>query len=244
MDSTIGRKGIRLLALFTLAIGALGMAVVWNALGSTGPLAVLGLGIVGLALVGLTFIVFPATAGPPRVTKARKDRKDKREARLEKALEKARGETLWEAEEAPDVDVVGAPPQGELTFTDIEEPVAPHPAVMADSEPARTDPRDWPVRAKASHPTAPVYQPTKRADLQKKYTQTTPLVRGILEGAPGTAVYEEIPEIVAQVAVPGSGAPDGHTLGRCGGCQTVVVAPTTRPVRVRCARCSRTQLLR
>jgi hypothetical protein len=239
MDSGIGRNGIRVLAGFMFAIGALGVAVVWTSV-QVDLIVGLGLGIIAVAVVVLTGLAFPDAAASPRHAK--------RTRRARKADKKAKASAAQPPSVAPGVDVVGAGPQGGFEFTDLgaTAPSRPVAAPLPVEEPARTDPRAWPERPGIRHPTAPVGGGSlKRQELAVKYTERTPIVRNILAGPGGTSVYGEIPEVTAQMAVQGQGQriPDGHTRGRCGACRTVIFAPTARPIRLRCPRCGRSTLL-
>jgi hypothetical protein len=59
---------------------------------------------------------------------------------------------------------------------------------------------------------------------RREFTRSMPLVRSVLEDDPPKP-------------------PPGKTRGRCGGCETYLWAPETRPIRLRCPKCGRVALL-
>ncbi|HLF16577.1 MAG TPA: hypothetical protein VI796_03995, partial [Candidatus Thermoplasmatota archaeon] len=102
---------------------------------------------------------------------------------------------------------------------------------------APKDPRSWPER------TAPN---ATRKELGDRYTQNTPMVREILAATTGgTQVAMQAPTVLART-LPNeeAAAPANASKGRCGGCGTVLVAPRTRPINLRCPRCDKVTLLK
>lgn len=127
-------------------------------------------------------------------------------------------------------------------------PVAPEPAPVVSTPAPRPVPKPAPkapvakfvepAPAKASNGMnweAPD-EPDARAHLRERYTQNTQLVKDILNPH---AKAEHVPRVVAQRWTPrmGDATPVGTTRGRCGQCQSIVVAPTARPLDLACPVC-------
>lgn len=241
MLTGIGRLGTRMLALFLLAVIGLGLAGLMAALpAAPGPMAFLGIVVAALGTLSLAALTFTSAGAMPRRARA------------------AKADAPAGVEPSPDPALARrGPSSAGLDFLDLGVPTigaapgfgaahgvgTPVPVVSGQPlPPPPRDPRTWPDRRPGPGSVAP-----RRAELTDRYTQTTPLVRGILAGTGQTAVYEHIPEVTAEIPRPGQLAnewPEDKTRGRCGSCNTVVFAPTIRPIRLRCPACSKTTLLR
>ncbi len=84
--------------------------------------------------------------------------------------------------------------------------------------------------------------PPAHAGLTQKYTESTPMVREILT----QPTVADIPEFRAEIADPmqhPSMIPPNTVRGKCGQCDTLLLAPTQRPIRLRCPSCTRATLL-
>ncbi len=80
------------------------------------------------------------------------------------------------------------------------------------------------------------------AGLTDKYTGGAPMVREILT----QPTVQEIPEFRAEMADPmqhPSMIPPNTVRGKCGQCDTLLLAPTQRPIKLRCPSCNRATLL-
>lgn len=242
MLSGIGRLGTRLLALFLLAVIGLGIAALMAALPTTpGPMAFLGVVVASLGALSLAAITFTAAGSVPR--RVRRAKPEDIDLTPDPALARpdAAGVDFLDL----GLPAIQARPAGAPRGSVAGVPVARTAEPIVRGEPlvaAPRDPRLWPDRRPGPGTVAP-----KRQELTRKYTQTTPLVRGILAGSGSTAVYEHIPEVTAELPRPGQVQnqwPEDKTRGRCGSCNTIVFAPTVRPLRLRCPACSKTTLLR
>ena len=151
----------------------------------------------------------------------------------------------WEEIEDPMEGIDNVAPAAPATAQPPARP-APPPAARPRPAPAmQADPKAWPDRR--GGPAVGAKAVPRHQQLAQKYTQNTPLVRGILSGGGQTEVFEEIPEVTAVLIpprIPAGYLPDGHVRGRCGKCEAPLFAPSARPVRLRCPKCSKTSLLR
>lgn len=126
--------------------------------------------------------------------------------------------------------------------TPLATPAPPDPAPAG---PPRVEmvPQSTPAATAAAG--GPLVQPSI-ATLRDRYTQGTPMVREILAGG-GRPQHKPVPEITARRVPKGARpeqAPAGTSMGRCGSCNTIIYAPTTRPLRLRCPACSKVTLLK
>jgi hypothetical protein len=125
-----------------------------------------------------------------------------------------------------------------VVMEQVSEPVrtvalpVPKPAPVAPPAP----PQSPPVAARQSMNWEPAEEPDARAHLRERYTQNTQLVKDILNPY---APVEHVPRVVAQRWTPrmGDATPVGTTRGRCSQCQSIVVAPTARPLDLACPVC-------
>lgn len=132
-------------------------------------------------------------------------------------------------------------------------PARPSGSGSPDGWPARRKPVPQPGKA-AEAPT-----PTRHRELADRYTQTTPMLRQIMEDEVGGSVdgpdaradgaggqAQAIREVEAEKD---SGefdpdwSPGDRARGRCGECDTVILAPKQRPIKLRCPVCSKVTLL-
>lgn len=136
----------------------------------------------------------------------------------------------------------------------VEEAPMPTPAPAA---PAR-DPAAWPgARGKSAWTNKVDHQrkvqeqvesARRRQDLAEKYTRTTPTLRAILDDKPArqSPQAETVPEKLADRA-PGDMNTDfvapGMSVGQCGQCRTLLLAPEERPLRLKCPECAKVTLL-
>lgn len=211
MDDGIGRSGVRLVALVFMLIGALGVLVFVNA--NTDVLERTGMGAIALALVALTIMIFSLT-GKSAAPKPAPQPKE-----------------TWT--NVPESDI------------NIELP-APAPKAAPAAEPMidMVEPAPPQAAPQASHPmprpavSPPLDEPENRAHLRERYTQNTQLVKDILDPH---APAQKVPKLKARRWSPrmGDATPAGTTRGRCGQCQSIILAPTARPIDLSCPVCEK-----
>jgi hypothetical protein len=233
MDNGLGRTGYLLLTTVMFGLGVLGIAIAYLAyVNSTLQFFMLGLGLAGVAMI----CMFGFAAWAPWLAAPKAE-----------AVPSAppAGKVVPEAEattpgphdfEFDDAVPVAAPAPSE----------APEPVAFSERDPAAWPVRkgspksksDWTARAEQEQQVAnAVSESATRRKLQDRYTQTTPTVRSIVT-EPELHVAERVPaDFSTGAAVP------GMTLGRCGRCKTGVMAPTTRPLRLKCPECAKVTLL-
>ncbi|MGB1586832.1 MAG: hypothetical protein ACPHID_07300 [Thermoplasmatota archaeon] len=158
----------------------------------------------------------------------------------------------------------------EAAIDQIFDDVAPEPAPVAAAVPAAPsrDPAAWPgARGKSAWTNKVDHQrrvaeqvesARRRHDLAEKYTRTTPTLRAILDDKPvpvpqpiaqapaQSAASPAVPEKLADRA-PGDMNTDfvapGMSVGQCGQCRTLLLAPEERPLRLKCPECAKVTLL-
>jgi hypothetical protein len=215
MDSGIGRAGYRLLAFMFFGVGLLGLAVAWLAVPTpVDRFVMIGTGLAAIGLVALTGFTFLLTLGAGG-PRQRKAPKQRAEAAVE-----APGDMDFEYP-------AGSP----TTLRPLAQRAETHAAPVAMTPVAAPSP---PTR-------------TPMAEMRDRYTQEAPMVREILAGTGQQVVHEKIPEVTAKRVPPGAKpgqSPPGTTMGRCGSCNTIIYAPTARPLRLRCPSCSKVTLLK
>ncbi len=261
MHEGIGRAGYRLLAAVFLAVGLLGAALAWY--GTTQPgtiVTVLGLLLAGVALTLLFVqaVLLPGAAGPRAPAKP---------ASLEAApLPRPRApeadvgfdfqDTLPVARAAPEQLVVppafqaGIPPTpGAASMPPAPEP-DPMPPVVAPVQfnerdaaawPGSRGPSSWTTEQKArQHASQRAEERRPRQEFTQRYTQRTPTVRQILTNPPAAA---HAPVAPRSAATPPGAAPEGKSRGQCGQCGTILLAPTRRPLNLKCPVCQKVSRL-
>lgn len=86
----------------------------------------------------------------------------------------------------------------------------------------------------------------RRHEFAEKYTRTTPTLRAILDDGKAGGAQSEVPEKLADRA-PGDMNTDfvapGMSIGQCGQCRTLLLAPEERPLRLKCPECAKVTLL-
>lgn len=137
----------------------------------------------------------------------------------------------------------------------VVEAAAPAPT----STPTK-DPAAWPgARGKSSWTNqvehrrkveSQVGDANRRHELAEKYTRTTPTLRAILDdGVPPAKQAEAKPDVPEKLAdrAPGDMNTDfvapGMSVGQCGQCKTLLLAPEERPLRLKCPECAKVTLL-
>ncbi|MEA3189491.1 MAG: hypothetical protein QOD77_73 [Thermoplasmata archaeon] len=260
MQEGIGRGGYRLLATVFAAIGVLGLVVTLYAFGKAStdgnPRTLFdwlgfGLSFVGLvAVYGLLLVVLarrdgaaaavraaepPQPAGAPPLPVGRP---------LSFEFEpKAGGDE--EHAIAVEEDVEEAPARG-----DPRPAIQRLPPVLPPNRNMQVDAKGWPQRKGPSGV-------TRGEQLAQRRGETiVPLARtddgGVVmvpSPAPASSpraaamvVRKEPAAVLAKVAPPGGDpdfTPDGMARGKCGGCETILLAPQERPIHLRCPKCGK-----
>ncbi len=251
MQDGIGRAGYRMLAGVFFALGLVGLATTLYAFAPAADLFDwLGFGFSAVAFVVMFTIILVVLSGPA----------PPRRAAPVKPAPTAPPEAadLDAAPAKPTVAAMEMPPRNvsfEYADSTPAAPAAPTkmvlpgafretgPEVAVPNAPARRaptaprDPRDWPERRGPN---------ATRKELGERYTANAPVVRDIISAATGGAQASVMAPTVLARALPSaeSPAPAGMAKGRCGGCGTVLAAPRTRPVNLRCPRCDKVTLLK
>lgn len=223
MQEGIGRSGYRVIALVFFAVGLLGLATSLYSFRPDGLYGWLGFSLAAIALVALLVLCLavlrarlpslqgmPAPSGAPAVT----------------------------LEPVPDLLPV-AQPEADLGVEYADEDIVPAVASEAPAYPVPPSP-----------PRAPPYVPPRRTPPEPKGgwpKRKAP--SGVTRGEarkrerdmPEFEAGREPPLVMARTAasVEASGIPDNVSLGKCGNCQVLLLAPRRRPIRLQCPRCER-----
>lgn len=271
MQHGIGRAGMVLLSLVTLAIGAFGLTLAWTAFNQgAATFFAMGLGVAAVALGGLFLF---ALVGPSKV-RARALVQPEPEPAPEAT---AAPERVAPRESKPSVDyefkdftpAARAAPEALQLPDAFQEKAVPEPVEPVEFQPKK-DPASWPgKRGKSTWTTQVEHQRNvatqvedarRRHDLTEKYTRTTPTLRAILdEGVDPVPQPRQAPTQTTQVQKPAQ-TPErladraprdmntdfvapGMSVGKCGQCGTKLLAPEERPLRLKCPECAKVTLL-
>jgi hypothetical protein len=220
MQEGIGRSGYRLIALVFAALGALGLASLYVALRPTEWYQWLGYGLVIVALVALLVVVMRVLSIRPQ------------------AGGRAAPAGVVEPEPGLLPTPVPADPAADLgvEYDDFDvEPVAVADGAMAMAPPEQ--------------PRAPMVVPPRKPQGDTKGWPKRPEPSGVTRGElrkrekeqPQFESPREPPLVMARTAASAeaSGIPDNVSLGKCGNCGVLLLAPKRRPVRLQCPRCER-----
>lgn len=214
----IGRTGHRLLALALLAVGMLGLALTFTQTGlPTAGFLLYGTVAIAAALVALAVSLWivhrPMAAGTTKPTAA-KVPTPPLDVRKHRS-----DDTLFEYGDDEDMDDLPLP--------------------AADFQ--GTVPRATVVDERPPPPPVPDVVQT-RHDFTAKYTQGTPQVREILTHS-GSGRPERVKARLADPGAHPSSLPPATMRGKCSGCDSLVLAPTHRPIELECPACNRVTLL-
>ncbi len=261
MENGLGRTGYLLLATVMLMFGGIGLGAAYLAyLDGSARFFTLGLGLGAIALVGLFGFAFYA---PWLVSGAPKPARKAAEPAAPVAAPGPSGKAAPPAKPAsPPATATAAAPAPGFEYDDVEPAAkaAPEqlvvPPAFVPARPER-DPAAWPQR-QGNRPTGRpgteksdwttkmeqkarvadmVDDSKRRQELKDRYTAETPLVRQAM-AEPPMIVADRAPAGVE----PGFAAP-GMSVGQCGRCKTVVMAPDQRPIRLKCPECAKVTLL-
>lgn len=239
MQQGLGRTGYLLLTFTFLAVGALGIAM--TVLAFTQGVAMFGWMGVGLAGFGLLCLFLFAVVAPVMEARAHKA-PEPQAAPVPEPQPEARPEVEFEfkdPEPAP-----RAAPEQMMVPNAFQDARPPAPERDAAAWPGQRDKSTW--TRKMEHEAKvrdQVEESPVRRQMADRYTRSTPTVRAILsDTAQATQAPTQIAERAPEGVAPGFAAP-GLSVGSCGRCSTMLMAPPTRPVRLKCPECAKITLL-
>ncbi len=258
MQQGIGRAGYRLLAVVFFLLGLGGLGMVWTAIAVDVSTAFQLTGLVTSAFAQMCVLVIMFILSRMPSEQMELESMEAPAETVPAAPAPAAPAPAAPAPAAP-APVAPAPVASmssepvEFEYTDVEsvpraaptEMIVPpafqkevipveheiHPVTHAPTPPAPTPPAP-----PAPEPRAQVTEEDRRRALRDKYTQNTPMMREMVE----------VPEVRAQRAPPDVNEdwmPDGKMRGKCSKCSTIILAPTKRPIKLRCPVCGNTSLL-
>ncbi len=151
-----------------------------------------------------------------------------------------------------------------VEFTTVSKAEAEKPPVAvaaAPATPAARDPANWPGKRGTSTWTKQqeraqaikqeVDHSARRREMADRYTANTPQMRAIMEPAvPKEPQADEAPAVPEKLAdrAPVDMNTDfvapGMSVGQCGQCKTLLLAPEERPLRLKCPDCAKVTLLK
>lgn len=221
MQEGIGRSGYRVIALVFFGLGALGLATTLITFGAAAWFEWLGYALVAVALVALLVLALQVLAVRAPAPEA------------PRGVVEAAPSLLPTPAEAPDpnrdlgVDYSGEDePQPEVedevlpvSYAPPEQPRAP---IVVPPRRPQGDTKGWPKRPEPSGVT--------RGELLKRKKEQPQFEAG-----------REPPLVMARTAASAeaTGMPDNVSLGKCGNCGVLLLAPKRRPIRLQCPRCER-----
>lgn len=219
----IGRTGHRLLSLSLVGIAAVGLGLV---LASTGIPS--GFHLFGLSAMTVAFIALGLngwTAHRPIGEVNFKPTAAKVPTPPLEATEYQSEDTLFDYEA---IDTDGSPidAQPDLAPATDYQGMVPRAAVVDERPP----PPPVPEVVRSRH------------DFAAKYTQDTPQVREILTTG-GQSRPQRIRAKHADPSMPTNQLPPATMRGKCGDCDTLLLAPIHRPLELECPECARVTLL-
>ncbi len=255
MDNGLGRTGYLLLATVLLLFGGLGLGTAYLAIQEGSPrFFELGLGLGAVAMVGLFGFAFYApwlVTGQPMVPRPKRKPQAAEPAPTEPVA--APGPSGKAPEPAVDLGfeyndaepaAKAAPDQLVVPPAFVPSGAGRDPAAWPERRGSRptgrpgTEKSDWTVKMEQKARVADMVEDShRRQELKDRYTAETPLVRAAMSEPP-MHVAERAPEGMG----PGFAAP-GLSVGQCGRCKTVVMAPDQRPLRLKCPECAKVTLL-
>lgn len=222
MQEGIGRSGYRVLALVFFGLAVLGLAVsLYQFSPAAGLFDWLGFALTAFAVVALVALTLVVLAVGPRARTSQPtssaviDMEDLSVSPLPQA-----------ADPSTDlgIEYVDAHPEQTSAPTPVppEQPRAP---VVVQPRKPQGDTKGWPERREPSGVT--------RGEMLEQQRK------------PASAGRGEPPLVMARTAASAeaTGIPDNTTLGKCGNCNVLLLAPKRRPIRLQCPRCERIHAL-
>lgn len=224
MQEGIGRSGYRVLALVFFGLAVLGLAIsLYQFSPAAGLFDWLGFALTALAvtaLLTLSLVILART--PTRAATAPPEPapvvQEAQLAPIPDAVDPS-ADLGVEYEDEPRLE------QGPIDTTPPEQPRAP---IVVPPRKPRGDTKGWPERRDPSGVT--------RGEMLKRQRAPPPTARS--QG-------REPPLVMARTAASAeaTGIPDNATLGKCGNCNVLLIAPKRRPIRLQCPRCERVHAL-
>jgi hypothetical protein len=253
MQEGIGRGGYRVLAIVFFGVGALGLVVAAVALKPTGFFEWLGFALAALSLAclcGLTLATLGGTAAGGRTPRVAPPSFEPAGAPGE-AVPLPTPEPPLTADPAADLGfefpdfepMPGLPPVADVPVS-RPTPTGPPPRAMA--RPAATTAPPSGRARKANDGGWP--DRTPKAGMTRRQVAERDLPRDpgpdIQVEGPGPA-RREAPVVMARTvaSAEATGIPDGSSVGKCGNCGVLLLAPKKRPIRLQCPRCERVHTL-
>ncbi|MHB8633272.1 MAG: hypothetical protein ACYDBQ_04790 [Thermoplasmatota archaeon] len=223
MQEGIGRNGYRLLAAVFYGLGVLGLATTAFAFvqGHQGIYDALGFVLTALALTAVTTLVLVILARPQSAPVSFTRTESAPAPVAPPPLPPATPQNVQHVEFDEAIPSTGPP-----TVVAVRTP-----AVLPPNRNLAMDTKGWPSRRGPSGIT--------RREMMEQLRGRAPEPEPEGEGPLVTA---RVPTILAKPAK-GEEHPPGATRGQCGGCQAILLAPTTRPVNIRCPRCDKVTLI-
>lgn len=267
MQEGIGRNGYRLLGSVFFAIGLVGLAITWYAFNQVKQDASLydwlGFGLTTIALVALYAVMLvllarsQAAAQPNQATVS--FRPNRPEATVPSAGVAPAPPLLPEAQpdNDPNVEFDDAVPV--TTGPETLVPIPPLPRQAPILPPNRNlgmDTKGWPQRRGPSGITRREMMEQLRAGQSQTLSPGRPNV-SVMEippeaemdvpASPAPVAFSRngsVPTILAKPATASLARNDGTSKGKCGGCGTMLLAPSQRPVNIKCPRCDKVTLIK
>lgn len=222
MQEGIGRSGYRVIALVFFGLGVLGLATSTYAVQPEGVFGWLGFVLTAAAVVALlvlSLVVLAARPAAPAARPAPAGVVEPEPGLLPTPMPAADPQADLGVEyDDFDVEPVDLPAGTQLSTVPPEQPRAP--AVVPPRKP-QGDTKGWPKR---KDPTG-----VTRGEMRKRERQ------------PEFESPREPPLVMARTAASAeaTGIPDNVSLGKCGNCGVLLLAPKRRPIRLQCPRCER-----
>lgn len=224
MQEGIGRSGYRVIASVFFGLGLLGLLTTYATFGADGLYEWLGYALLLASLVTLLVlglqVLSVRPAGSPQASQPAP------------TLEAIPGTLPAPMTHDPSADL----------GVDYTADAEPQPVAEDEMRPVSYAPPE--------QPRAPIYVPPRRVDQVDtkgwpKRREPTGMTRGELlkskREQPEFEAGREAPLVMARTAASAeaSGIPDNVSLGKCGNCGVLLLAPKRRPIRLQCPRCER-----
>src|SRR5688572_28935696 len=223
MQEGIGRSGYRVIALVFFGLGLLGLLTTYATFGADGLYEWLGYALLAVSLVTLLILGLQVLSVRPAGSTG---------SSQAPTIEPVPG--LLPAPMASD-------PNADLGV-DYSGGAEPQPVAEDEMRPVSYAPPE--------QPRAPIFVHPRRVDQVDtkgwpKRREPTGMTRGELMKSkreqPEFEAGREAPLVMARTAASAeaSGIPDNVSLGKCGNCSVLLLAPKRRPIRLQCPRCER-----
>lgn len=229
MQEGIGRSGYRVLALVFFGLAVLGLAIAFvQADPAAGLFDWLGLALAAIACAALLALSLVVLSSRPQAWSSTKDTQPS--AALAEELPVTSDPDADLGIEYDDVELLPEDEVSEPTPISTAPPIQPRAPIVVPPRKPQGDTKGWPQRREPTGITRGEMLKQQRAPPQPPAPRT--------EG-------RETPLIMARTAasVEATGLPDNMTLGKCGNCNVLLLAPKRRPIRLQCPRCERIHAL-